>query len=132
MTTDFLCPHCKNILNVGENVVFSGKAQSGKEGLLFLHPELGNYTVLKHPSFTLEEGEAVELYCPYCAKKFNSERNANLAKILMRDEKGVEYEIHFSRIVGQHSTYKIIGETVEIFGDDAAEYLDFLNNTRTF
>lgn len=132
MATDFLCPHCKNLLNVGENVVFSGRTHEGKEGLLFLHPDLGNYTILKHPAFTLEKGETLDLLCPYCSKKLTSERNANLAKILMRDEKNAEYEIHFSRIIGQHSTYKIVGESVEIFGDDAAEYLDFLNNTRTF
>jgi len=44
----------------------------------------------------------------------------------MRDENGLEYEIHFSRIAGQHCTYKIIGETVEIYGEDATYYLDLL------
>jgi len=46
----------------------------------------------------------------------------------MRDENGQEYEIHFSRIAGQHCTYKIIGETVEIYGENAAYYLDILND----
>jgi hypothetical protein len=46
----------------------------------------------------------------------------------MIDENGIEYEIHFSRIAGQHSTYKIIGENVEIFGEDAGEYLDLLKD----
>jgi hypothetical protein len=128
MATDFKCPQCNNLLNVGDNVVFSSRNKWGKEGLIMLHPELGNYSVIKHPSFDVPRGEKLEFFCPYCNKPLLSERSKNLAKILMQDEKGMEYEIHFSRIAGQHSTYKIIGENVEIFGEDAAEYLDFLND----
>lgn len=130
MSADFKCPHCLNLLNVGENVVFSTRNSWGKQGLIILHPELGNYNVIKHPDFEVLKGELLEFYCPFCSKQLLSERNWNLARILMSDEKGLEYEIHFSRIAGQHSTYKIIGENVEIFGDDASEYLDLLNDWR--
>ena len=123
MATDFKCPHCRNLLNLGENVVFSTRNSWGKQGLIILHPDLGNYTVIKHPGFEVLQGELLEFYCPFCSKQLLSERNFNLAKILMSDG-GKEYEIHFSRISGQHSTYKIIGENMEIFGDDAGAYLD--------
>ena len=128
MATDFKCPHCANLLNVGQNIVFTARNKWGNEGLIMLHPEIGNYTVLKHPNFEVHEGELLEFYCLYCNKQLLSDRNKNLAKILMRDESGKEYEIHFSRIAGQHSTYKIIGETVEIFGDNASDYFDLLND----
>ena len=128
MATDFKCPHCANLLNVGQNIVFTARNKWGKEGLIMLHPDIGNYTVLKHPNFEVHEGELLEFYCLYCSKQLLSDRNKNLAKILMRDENGQEYEIHFSRIAGQHSTYKIIGETVEIFGENASDYLDLLND----
>lgn len=127
MQTDFKCPHCRNLLNVGDNIVFSSKNKWGKEGLIILHPELGNYSVIKHPKFEIPRGEMLEFFCPFCNMLLTSERNPSLSKILMSDEKGLEYEIHFSRIAGQHSTYKIIGDNVEIFGEDASEYLDFLN-----
>jgi hypothetical protein len=128
MSTDFKCPHCSNLLNVGENIVFTTRNRWGKEGLIMLHPEIGNYTVLKHPNFEVNEGDLLEFYCLYCNKQLLSERNKNLAKILMSDENGDEYEIHFSRIAGQQATYKIIGENFEIFGEDASAYLDFLKD----
>jgi len=128
MSTDFKCPHCSNLLNVGENIAFTTRNRWGKEGLIMLHPEIGNYTVLKHPNFEVNEGDLLEFYCLYCNKQLLSERNKNLAKILMSDEKGDEYEIHFSRIAGQQATYKIIGENFEIFGEDASAYLDFLKD----
>ena len=124
MATDFKCPHCLNLLTVGDNVVFSARNSWGKHGLIILRPELGNYLVIKHPEFHVMEGEILEFYCPFCNKQLLSARNPNLASILMNDEKGIEYEIHFSRIVGQHATYKLIGETVDIFGQDASEYSD--------
>ena len=128
MATDFKCPHCANLLNVGQNIVFTARNRWGKEGLIMLHPEIGNYTVVKHPSFEVSEGEMLDFYCLYCNKQLLSDKNKNLAKILMCDENGLEYEIHFSRIAGQHFTYKIIGESYEIFGEDASEYLDLLND----
>ncbi len=128
MATDFKCPHCANLLNVGQNIVFTARNKWGKEGLIMLHPEIGNYTVLKHPSFIVSEGEKLDFYCLYCNEQLLSDINDNLAKIIMSDEKGQECEIHFSRISGQHSTYKIIGGSVEIFGEDASSYLDLLND----
>jgi uncharacterized protein YbaR (Trm112 family) len=127
MNTNFLCPKCRNYLNVGENLVFSTRNRAGKGGLILLHPQLGDYTVVKHPDFEIGKGELIDFFCPFCNKKLVSDRNANLAKVLMLDDKDTEYEIHFSRISGQHSTYKIIGKSVEIFGEDAADYFDFLN-----
>ena len=128
MATDFKCPHCSNLLNVGENIVFTARNKWGKEGLIMLHPDIGNYSVLKHPSFEVLQGERLDFYCLYCNKQLISDMNPDLAKILMVDENGLEYEIHFSQIAGQHSTYKIIGENFEIFGEDASEYLDLLND----
>ncbi|MEI6061075.1 MAG: hypothetical protein WCR72_10220 [Bacteroidota bacterium] len=125
MTTDFKCPYCYNLLNVGENIVFTARNRWGKEGLIMLHPEIGNYSVIKHPSFEVPGGEMLDFYCLYCNRQLLSERNKNLAKILMSDENGLEYEIHFSCIAGQHSTYKIIGDSVELYGEDASDYHDF-------
>jgi len=124
MKTDFKCPHCSNLLNVGENIVFTAHNRWNKKGIIMLHPELGNYTVIKHPDFEAPKGETLDFYCLYCNKEFLSTRNKNLVKILMSDDSGIEYEIYFSRIAGQHATFKIVGKNVEIFGEDAGAYLD--------
>ena len=127
MRTDFLCPKCENILNVGQNVVFSTRNRRKKEGLVLLHPEVGNYTLVIHPSFVIEEGEMLDFLCPFCGELLQSDKHENLVKILIRDENGNTGEVHFSRIAGQHSTYKIIGQNMEIFGENAADYYDFLS-----
>jgi transcription elongation factor Elf1 len=124
MATDFKCPHCSNLLNVGENIVFTAHNKWGKEGLIMLHPELGNYTVLKNPNYEILQGDKLEFYCLYCGKQLLSDKNPNLVKILMSDDNGQEYEILFSRISGEHATFKIIGENYEIFGKDASQYID--------
>ena len=36
MATEFKCPHCVNLLNVGDNVVFSTRNSWGKQGLIML------------------------------------------------------------------------------------------------
>lgn len=129
MKTDFICPKCSNLLNVGDNVVFSTRNKAKMEGLILLHPEMGNYALVKHPSFEIREGEILEFRCPYCGEILQSERHENLARIAIRDEHGNMGEVHFSRIAGQHCTYMIIGENMEIFGKDASDYYDFLANT---
>lgn len=129
MKTDFLCPHCSNILNVGENVVFSTTNKDNKEGLILLHPEMGNYSLVKHPSFQFNKGDLLEFRCPFCKAILQSDKHENLAKILIRDEAGNIGEVHFSRISGQHSTYMIIGEHLEVFGRDASDYYRFLSHT---
>ena len=88
---------------------------------------MDEYSVIKHPSFKVENGERIDFSCPYCNKKLNSNRNENLAKVIMRDENKVEYEIHFSRVASERSSYRIVGMSVEIFGEDANEYVSFRN-----
>jgi hypothetical protein len=127
MQNEFLCPSCLNLLNVGKNVIFATRTKENKGGLIILHPDLGDYSILEHPSIIFEKGDRIDFYCPYCNKKLTSDRNDNLAKVIMRNENKVEYEIHFSRFAAERSTYKIVGMSVEIFAEDAYEYVNFRN-----
>jgi len=127
MQSEFLCPCCYNLLNVGKNVIFATRSKEHKAGLIILYPDLGVYSLLKHPSFLFKKGDRIDFFCPYCNKMLTSERNDNLAKVIMRDENKVEYVIHFSRVAGEGSVYKIVGMGVEIFGEDANEYINFRN-----
>jgi len=126
MKENFLCPHCRGYLNVGENIIFTVKNNMGDSGLLLLHPELGNYEVTKHPLFFYEEGEHLEFHCPLCHKKLASDIHDNLAKVIYTDEKRDEYNILFSIVAGEKSTFKMIGENVEVFGEHAKNYFDLL------
>lgn len=127
LKNDILCPKCKGFLNIDEHVVFITRSKKWKGGLIFLNPEVGNYQVTHHPAFHFEEGEKIEFICPICHKNLSSRQHENLAQIIMRDEKNQEFEILFSQIAGEHSTYKIIGDHVSYYGEHGDNYIDFLN-----
>lgn len=128
----YLCPHCNGHLTLEGSVVFSVKTADRKRGLISLHSELGNYSVNKHPDFHFKEGDHLEFYCPICNAKLASEIHDKLARLQMIDDNNNEFEVLFSQVAGEKSTFKMIGETMEIFGDDSAEYIDFVNLSMNF
>ncbi|MCK4663448.1 MAG: hypothetical protein KAT68_11320 [Bacteroidales bacterium] len=127
MKTNYLCPKCKGFLNVEEYIIFSTRTKNNKTGLILLHPELGNYKILNHPKYTYEEGEYLEFFCPICHKSLSIGGKEKLAKVLMVDEDNKTFDILFSQIAGEKSTYKIIGNNVETFGEHKDKYVDFIN-----
>lgn len=127
MNNQFICPHCNSYLNVADSVIFAVESENGEKGLLLLHPEIGNYSTQTNPNFKTEEGKKYEFYCPVCNAELASELNKNLSKVIMRDRQNNEYDVFFSKIAGEKSTYTIIGENVNIFGEDSGNYIDFVH-----
>lgn len=126
MNIKYKCPHCKAYIHMEDCVLFSARNDEGKSALIALHPEIGNYTARMNTDFFINPGESVEFFCPVCHVSLTSPVHKNLSEIIMIDEKNREFLILFSKKAGEKSTYKIIGETMEIYGDDSAEYLDFI------
>ena len=92
-----------------------------------LNPELGNYDLIHHASIKFDEGELVDFICPVChADLTAAEINRNLARIVMIDENNKEYDVYFSRICGEHSTFKIReDDIIERFGENSSAYLNY-------
>jgi uncharacterized protein YbaR (Trm112 family) len=130
MKQNFICPRCKGFLNVGNQIILSAENKNNT-GLVLFSPELGNYTTQKNPNFETLEGEKYEFFCPLCKKKLAADIHDNLSHIIMIDEEKNEYQILFSKIAGEKSTYKIIGESTEIYGDHHSNYIDFINLSYT-
>jgi uncharacterized protein YbaR (Trm112 family) len=126
MKENYLCPHCKGSLNVDEKIVFSVRNKHGNPGLIFLHPELGNYEAIKNESFSFEDGEHLEYRCPICHKKLASDIHDNLARIIYVDEANQEFHVLFSMIAGEQSTFKMVGDNAEVYGEHTTHYLDLL------
>jgi len=103
----YICPQCKGHLKVGEYIILTAKNQKKEGGLLLLHPRIGNYDSIKHPSFTYKKGESLEFCCPLCSTCLASKFDTNLVHVIMIDKDGKEYDIYFSRIAGEKSTYKV-------------------------
>jgi hypothetical protein len=126
METNYLCPECRSLLNIGEKIVLSVRLESKQNGLLLFEKLLGNYTVKKQDLLHYREGELVEFYCPICHENLQSDIHPNLARLILIDDDETEYEIIFSRIAGEHATYKIKDKLIESFGDHKSVYLSLM------
>ena len=128
-TNDFICPHCEGYLNARKNIIFIAEVEKGNRGIILLSPEIGDYTMIKHPKFQLTEGEEIQLFCPICHTNLVQKLDDNkaLAKIYMIDKHNTKHEIHFSGIVGERSTFKVTNGEVESFGIHSSRYIDFFN-----
>ncbi len=122
----YICPECKGHLKVGEYIIFAAKNQKKESGLLLLHPKIGNYDSIKHPSFKHRKGEAIDFYCPLCNASLVSRFDKNLVHVIMMDKDKMEYDIYFSRIAGELSTYKVSDDsTVMSAGEHSHRYTFF-------
>jgi hypothetical protein len=124
MAVEYLCKICRGHLNVKTSIVLAAsKLHSSTRGLIFLNPEIGNYTTTTHPSFVIQEGEEYNYTCPICHSQLNSTKYKHLVRIIMIDENGKEYNIYFSDIAGEKCTYKIRENKVEAkTGPDVKTY----------
>ena len=124
MAVEYVCKICRGCLNVKTSIVLAAsKLHSSKRGLIFLNPEIGNYTTTTHPSFHIKEGEEYIYTCPICHSQLNSAKYNHLVRIIMIDDDGKEYNIYFSGIAGEKCTFKIRGNKVEEKkGPDARMY----------
>ena len=122
---DFLCPKCHDHLRIGNHIIFSVRNSKKQRAILMLSPQIGNYSSVKHPSFEISELEILEFFCPLCGAALKSEIHPNLAYVLMNDEKGNRYEVYFSQVAGEHSTFETSGDKVHATGEDAGKYTYF-------
>ena len=122
MEPQYICPKCNVNLKVGDYIILLGQNRKNEKGLILLHSEIGNYTSIKHPSFKFEPGEPVEFYCPVCHVSLAFDEN--LSHIIL-EEKEKSYDIYFSRIAGEESTYVVDGDKVSATGEHSYKYTYF-------
>jgi len=123
MAVEFLCKACRGVLNVKTSIIISAtKINSTKRGLVYLNPELGNYTNTTHPTFGLENGAEYLFNCPICHSQLNSAKYPHLVRIIMKDDNKKESDIYFSNIGGEKCTFKLSETGLEEQGPDAGKY----------
>lgn len=125
MKNHFICPHCRGHLKVGDHIIFRVKNKDGEFGILLLHPEVGNYSCIKHPGFNYSEGDPVDFFCPLCSHSLSTDIDENLTFVIMIDKDEKEFDIYFSRIAGEQSTYQVAGDTVMVTGEHSGKYTYF-------
>lgn len=122
---NFLCPKCGYHLRVGDHLIFKVRNTKKQSALLLLSPQIGNYSSIKHPSFEFTQGESLEFFCPLCCSPLKSEIDPNLARVEMVDETGKKFDVYFSQVAGEHSTFETDGDSVHAAGEDAGKYTYF-------
>lgn len=132
MFDNYKCPKCKGQLRFGDHIVLTAFNKAKQGSIIFLHAELGNYLVDFHPDIDFKKGENVIFYCPICHKDLSSDKHENLAMVWMMDEEGKKYDIYFSQVTGEHTTFKMVGEHVELFGPHSDKYLDFFSMSQLY
>jgi uncharacterized protein YbaR (Trm112 family) len=125
MERNYYCPFCHGQLYINERIVFSILNEQGQKGLILLTADLGDYRAMKHPSFKITEGEHLDFFCPICHKNLIVEKNGHKFTRVMMEDTGEEYEIMFSQIAGERSTYVIGDHSFRAFGEDSEEFTNF-------
>jgi hypothetical protein len=127
---DFICPHCQGQIRPSNKIILSARTHDNQTGLILLSPELGEYSVVKHGSLTLTDGEHIDVFCPICHADLGAyHEDKDLAKVIMIDREGLEFDIVFSEVVGRKATYKVRGDMVEAFGEDSNIHTNFWGAT---
>ena len=128
LDVNYLCPDCRSYLRVWNNIIFSVKScTEDKKGLLLLNPELGNYEFISHHEVEFKDMDCLDFLCPVCGFDLKaSDVNRNLARVVMIDKDQKEYDVYFSRLRGEQSTFKISnGDIVEKHGKDSSSYVSY-------
>ncbi len=107
MESQYMCPHCRGYLKVGECIVFKIRNTRREKGLLMMHKEGEGYSGVKHPTFYYEEGERIDFYCPLCMQSLDAAEDENLVQVRMLDSSGCEQNIYFSLIPGEQNSYQV-------------------------
>jgi predicted nucleic-acid-binding Zn-ribbon protein len=119
----YICPKCSAHLRIKDNIVLTVK-KGNKKSLVLLSPEVGNYDIFyHHESSEIESGDKVEVFCPVCSANLDAGGKLNnLAHIIMIEDSGEKSDLYFSKVIGEKATYKVSGQKIDRFGDDASNY----------
>jgi Zn-finger nucleic acid-binding protein len=116
MKRTYTCPSCKGVLNP-EGAIILRATDEGRQMLLGLHPEPGNYEMYIPDGSELPPGSIWSMSCPVCGVELQLGANGELCMLHM-DEGGETKQVWFSPRKGQRLTFVVntSGE-VERFGD---------------
>ncbi len=122
MRREYLCPHCRKLLNPGSSVVLVVEHDAQRE-LILLSPVLGEYSIVYPASFDLELGIHYTFRCPLCHANLASAADQRLVEIHSRSEIGAHSRVSFSRVFGERATLvHDDDEHVKRFGEHADRY----------
>lgn len=129
MNKNYVCPHCRAVLNPNVKIVFVVE-RGDHRGLMLLNARPGDYGLIADPEFPLREGEKATFRCPVCDADLTSPASDEFVEIIQVQEGGHEAKVEFSRVYGRHATFIVDGREVTAFGEDADDFggVNFFGN----
>ena len=125
MKEKYICPKCRNSVNIGNRIILTGKTRTGLRGMIMIEGELGNYNSSFSDDFTIIEGNRVKFICPICHSSLSSWKRKNLAHLIMVENEDTEAHIYFSQIYGEKCTFKLEEKEVKAtYGEHLSRYTD--------
>ena len=122
MKTRYLCPHCKSVISINEDIVLTATNSKDEKGIVLLHTKIGNYTSKKSTDFNVKDGEDIDFFCPICSKSLEYKFKLGLVCLLFIDEFEKESTVIFSKIYQKQCTYQIIDKKVYSYGECAKKF----------
>lgn len=113
MEAKYLCPSCRNCINVGDDLVFIGKTKTGLKGIIFLHSHIGNYRVRFSSDFSIIQGNTVTFSCPICHHSLSYHKQKNKAQFVRVKPNKEEESLVFSEIYGEKCKYEVIRDQLK-------------------
>ncbi|MBI9067853.1 MAG: hypothetical protein JEZ09_11215 [Salinivirgaceae bacterium] len=125
MKNRYICPKCRNNINIENNIVLIAKNEFDQKGIIMLQTKFGDYSTKFSSDFTIIEGDKVKFLCPVCHANLSNLKNDCLASFNIIDQSKKESLLVFSQIYGEKCTYVIEDKVVKkSFGDDLGKYID--------
>ena len=120
---DYHCPHCSQLLNADNKVIFKIEKSTSEKGTIELSPKVGEYSYKCEPNMIFENGEAMEFFCPACKVNLKSKKYPKFIALRLFVTSSVHFEMLFSRVFGDRRTYVITEDMTEKYGDNPEDLI---------
>ena len=112
---DFHCPHCDHKLDENNEIILLTLRTNNDVGKIFMSTSVGNYSYRHEPKNAFGNGELIMFKCTSCEKDLSAEDYVDYAKLIMKVERDIQFDVLFSRRAGVLKTYLVTEDGIESY-----------------
>jgi len=114
MKYSYHCPKCRAHLNPNQSTIVLLADCNYGTGIFMFNSEPGDYGAHIPQGVEIKGGQIWTFVCPVCHADLTVTEQANLARLILVDEKEEEHNVFFSRVAGERATFVVNAEGVVI------------------
>ena len=127
MEFKYYCPKCNALLNPSFKVIFKIKHE-GKQCLILLDPNPGDYTKFHADEIKLKKGDIWDFHCPVCDGSLSVDKENNMAMIKAVSRNDKTHKFVFSTVVDVYASFVVDDDNITSYGDDSITYEYLIKN----